>query len=268
MKKHPALKPKTNAGKKRSTKANMPGKHSRSPMKKLNTKSRAAGARKAKQGGKPAVHALKDVQAAKAGRKAAEKTKKNKSNIPSQKEAKEAINAIMGSDFAIDYLQKNVSKNAADVLGFLGTPKTDEYIAEQLAIKINSVRRILNIMQGYGITNYYIAKNTNGWLSFAWYINVNKIQSFFNYIRSINGNDVVIRDDCNDYFICGKCYKDDRLIFTFEAAFEAKFRCSICGSKFDMVGKDEAERLVYGKGTDTSSVQHTAAARMAAARHV
>ncbi len=165
--------------------------------------------------------------------------------IPSPKETKEALNILFANDFAVDYLKKNVNKSALDVLSLLQSPNTDESIAMQLDMKVNSVRRILNIMQGYGITNYYVAKNTNGWLSFAWYINTSKISSFFDYIKSMRGDEYsVIKEDCNDYFVCKKCYKDDSIIFTFDAAYEAGFRCGSCGEKFDMISKEEAMELI------------------------
>ncbi len=167
------------------------------------------------------------------------------SYIPSQKEANEALNTLFANDFVMDYLKKNVHKNAMDVLALLQSPNTDEAIALQLDMKVNSVRRVLNIMQGYGITNYYVAKNTNGWLSFAWYININKIGSFFDYIKSMKGDEyAVIKDDCNDYFMCKKCYAEDNIIFTFDAAYEAGFKCASCGSKFDRISKEEAMRLI------------------------
>ena len=165
--------------------------------------------------------------------------------IPSPKETKEALNVLFANDFAVDYLKKNVNKSALDVLSLLQSPNTDEAIAMQLDMKVNSVRRILNIMQGYGITNYYVAKNTNGWLSFAWYVNTGKISSFFDYIKSMKGDEYsVIKEDCNDYFVCNKCYKDDSIIFTFDAAYEAGFKCGSCGGKFDMINKNDAMELI------------------------
>lgn len=186
------------------------------------------------------------VQAIKNGARQQQK-REGKANkyIPSQKETKEALNILFGNEFAIDYLKKNVNKSALDVLMLLQSPNTDEAIAMQLGMKVNSVRRILNIMQGYGITNYYVAKNTNGWLSFAWYVNTNKMGSFFDYIKSMKGDEYsIIKEDCNDYFICKKCYSEDSLIFTFDAAYEAGFRCASCGGKFDMIGKEEARGLI------------------------
>ena len=165
--------------------------------------------------------------------------------IPSPKETREALNILFANDFAVDYLKKNVNKSALEVLSLLQSPNTDEAIAMQLDMKVNSVRRILNIMQGYGITNYYVAKNTNGWLSFAWYINTGKISSFFDYIKSMKGDEYsVIKEDCNDYFVCKKCYKEDSIIFTFDAAYEAGFKCGSCGDKFAMISKEEAMELI------------------------
>lgn len=172
------------------------------------------------------------------------KEKREKLYIPEPKRAREALNTIIGDGFAADYLKKNVSKNALDVLSAITAPKTAEQVSALLDIKINFVRSMLNIMQGYGITNYYVAKNDNGWLSFAWYINTTKLQSFFEYIRSIKGEEVVIKDDCNDYFVCSKCYGDTKLIFAFDAAYEAGFRCKACGGKFKMIDRSEAENLV------------------------
>jgi len=164
-------------------------------------------------------------------------------NMAQPDEIKKAIEALLGNEGVVTFLRKNVSKWAPDVLNMLSAPKTDEYLAEQLGMKINAVRRILNLMQGYGVTNYYVAKNTNGWLSFAWYINVSKVSPFLDYINSTMNKRSVITDECNDYFLCNSCYPKDKLIFTFDAAFEASFRCN-CGDKFARVNKDAAEKLI------------------------
>ncbi len=165
-------------------------------------------------------------------------------SVSTPEEIKEALAGLLNNEGTLMFLKKNVSKWAPDVLNMLTSPKTDEYLAEQLGMKINAIRRILNLMQGYGITNYYVSKNTNGWLSFAWYINAGKIQPFFEYINSVSNRKTVITDECNDYFICNACYPKDRLIFTFDAAFEAQFKCSGCGQKFAMLNRDGAADLM------------------------
>ncbi len=163
-------------------------------------------------------------------------------NIASAEEVKSAVEGLLSDNDSVSFLRKNISKWAPDVLNMLVTPKTDEYLAEQLGMKINAVRRILNLMQGYGVTNYYVAKNTNGWLSFAWYVNTDKVAPFFDYIKSVSSRKSIVTDECNDYFMCNGCYPKDRLIFTFDAAYEAGFKCN-CGQKFARIDKDAAEKM-------------------------
>ncbi len=164
-------------------------------------------------------------------------------NIASEDESMAAIKSLVASDAAVGYLKKNISKRSVDVLNMLAVPKTDEDIAQQLDMKINAVRRMLNLMQGCGITNYYVAKNVNGWLSFAWYVNVSKVPSFLEYAQGLENRKPLTLTDCNDYFICNDCYGKNGLIFTFDAAFEGNFKCGVCGSGLEMIGKDKALEL-------------------------
>lgn len=64
----------------------------------------------------------------------------------------------------------------------------------------------------------------------------------------------MIDDKCNDYFICNKCYKDTKLVFAFDAAYEAGFRCTVCGSKFQMIDKANAEKLVFERMNPVATV--------------
>ena len=131
--------------------------------------------------------------------------KKAAMGLPAAAEAKEAIDALMHNEKGITYLKKNVSRSITDVISLLTVARTDDYIAEKLGIKINAVRRMLNIMQNYGITTYYISKNKNGWLSFAWYMNTSKLPSFLEYVRGVESERSMIEESCNDYFVCNNC---------------------------------------------------------------
>ena len=114
-------------------------------------------------------------------------------------------------------------------------------------MKINAIRRILNIMQGYGITNYYISKNTKGWLSFAWYINTSKLSPFLEYVDGMEKEKSIINEKCNDYFMCETCYKTDKFLFTLRSAFENSFKCNNCGKNLDRMNKEEVEVLITAK---------------------
>ena len=167
-------------------------------------------------------------------------------SIPDPEAVKTAVEGLMANELALEYLKKNVSKRSTEVLSMLITPKTDEFLAEKMDMKINAVRRMLNIMQGYGITNYYISKNTNGWLSFSWYINTSKLGPFLDYINNMERDGAVVNENCNDYFVCSDCYKSDKLIFTFDAAFENSFKCN-CGNSLDRMDSSEVEGMLSKK---------------------
>jgi len=175
--------------------------------------------------------------------KAPEKKRTNVS-ISNPDEVKASVDTLLLNTHAVEYLKKNVSKMAVDVITMLVTPKTDEYIAEELGMKINAIRRILNIMQGYGITNYYISKNTKGWLSFAWYINTSKLPPFLEYVDSMEREKSIVTDTCNDYFVCQGCYSNDRFVFTFDSAFENNFKCNNCGKNLNRMNREEAQLLI------------------------
>jgi transcription initiation factor IIE alpha subunit len=191
-----------------------------------------------------------DLQSATKKKEAAKEVagrKKVNVNIPQPEDVKIALDRLLNNQRATEYLTKNVSKMAVDVIGMLVTPKTDEFLAEQLAMKINAIRRILNIMQGYGITNYYISKNTKGWLSFAWYINTNKLGPFLDYIEGMEKEKSIVNEGCNDYFVCESCYKTDRFIFTFDSAFESNFKCNNCNRNLSRMNKEEVTLLMASK---------------------
>jgi transcription factor E len=220
------------------------------PAKKTITASRASAikiktSKVISKAGKITVQA-KNTNPKMSNKAALESARKKKPNIsvPQPDEVKNALNGLLSNERAVEYLKKNVSKMAVDVIGMLVTPKTDEFLAEQMGTKINAIRRILNIMQGYGITNYYISKNTKGWLSFAWYINTSKLQPFLEYVDGMEREKSIIDETCNDYFICGVCYKSDRYIFTFDSALENSFHCNNCGKNLDRMDRSEAELLL------------------------
>lgn len=195
----------------------------------------------------PKQQAKQIAAQAKQKEKEAATRKRTNVSVPQPDEAKTALDALFNNENAVEYLKKNVSKMAVEVIGMLVTPKTDEFLAEQTGMKINAIRRILNIMQGYGITNYYISKNTKGWLSFAWYINTSKLPPFLEYINGMEREKSIVNEACNDYFVCENCYKSDRFVFTFDSAYENAFKCNNCGKSLNRMNREEAEILVSGK---------------------
>jgi transcription factor E len=218
---------------------------------KNNTKARpvhkkAVPARKgAKSRGSPMSRAARSVPQKAAARavKAAEKpkVKVQKVEMPVIEKVKpeEIIARLLKDQRVVGYIRQNVSKRASDVIQLLDKPRTDEQIATALEIKINAARRILNILQGYGVTNYTTQKDEKGWLSFFWYINTNKVDQFLDYIKTNHSNGV-LSNTCNDYFICKNCYDENKLVFNFDSAVEANFKCT-CNSAFARVDRSFVE---------------------------
>ena len=61
-----------------------------------------------------------------------------------------------------------VGTGALDILKLLAEgPRTDENIAERLGVKVNDVRRMLNVMNSYSIVRYDVNKDSKGWLLFT-----------------------------------------------------------------------------------------------------
>ncbi|MGC8623061.1 MAG: hypothetical protein ACP5TK_00105 [Candidatus Micrarchaeia archaeon] len=151
-------------------------------------------------------------------------------------------NAIEDKNFS-EYVSKNIGKNTIEIMKELATPRTDDYIADKLSIKINEVRRILNMLNSYGIARYISNKNSKGWLMFKWYIDAGNLSSVKEaLIKKTSGFDV-LDTNCNDFFICKKCFNDQKLVFSFETASEMNFRCE-CGEMLTRLDRSEAEALL------------------------
>ena len=170
-------------------------------------------------------------------------TRKTMPVIAPPEEVGASLNSLFQNDMAMSFLKKNISKWSPEVLKMLTSPKTDEYLAEKLGMKINAIRRILNLLHGHGLTNYYVSKNTGGWLSFAWYINTSKVEPFFDYINNMANEKTVVTSDCNDYFMCNNCYPKENVIFTFDSAFESSFKCT-CGQKLSRMSRLDVENII------------------------
>ncbi len=194
--------------------------------------------------GRVPLRIAKNVHNAKRSHKKVKKDiAKTTMNIDYKKSVYPVIESLISNAQAAEYLTKNVSKNAAEVVSLLKKPMSDEEIAEILDMKINAVRRMLNRMHGYGITNYNTSKNKEGWLSFTWYIDTKKVPQFFEYVDNTNQTAAILTDDCNDYFLCEKCYPDNKLILTFDAAYESNFKC-VCNHGLSRISKDKVSEIV------------------------
>lgn len=154
------------------------------------------------------------------------------------------INSAIEDVNFTSYIARSVGKRTGDIIKLLAEPQTDDLIAEKLGIKINEVRRMLNMLNAYGVARYNVNKDGRGWLTFKWYIDSNKLAEMrSDLIAKSKESAYKVPDGCDDFFICDKCYVNQKAIFPFDTAFEMNFKCD-CGVAMKRISKDELSQLV------------------------
>jgi transcription initiation factor IIE alpha subunit len=156
--------------------------------------------------------------------------------------SKEIARSTIDNHAFSDYIAKNIGSRANDVLSELcNNSQIDDVLAEKLSLKINETRRILNLLNGYGIVRYEVNKDKKGWLTFRWYIDGSSLTEFSKQvIEKASEHKETLPSDCNDFFMCQECYKKQKIIFPFDVAYETNFKCE-CGESLKMLTRAEAE---------------------------
>ncbi len=153
------------------------------------------------------------------------------------------IDGALSDGLFANYITSNIGKRSADVLKALVTPQTDEKLADSLGIRINEVRRMLNMLNTEGVARYIVNRDNKGWLTFKWYIDGEKLGDVRDRLF-INDTNVAAETagTCNDFFYCETCYKKQKLILPFETASETNFRCE-AGHMLKRIDRADVERL-------------------------
>ncbi len=139
----------------------------------------------------------------------------------------------------------SVGAGAMDVLKLLVEgPKTDENIAEKLGVKVNDVRRMLNMMNSYSIVRYDVNKDSKGWLIFTWRIDSEKLSEYVEMVsKEVVAPEAVLPGNCNDFFMCRGCYNKEKTVLPFDTAFESDFTCGSCGKPYALLTRQETVAL-------------------------
>ena len=167
------------------------------------------------------------------------------------KEKKAKIDEVVGKASFSEFIAQNVGMRAVDIIKLINVPQTDESVAAELGMKINEVRRILNVLNSYGVARYDTNKDSKGWLTFRWCIDGEKLMALRHHDRRPRSPRAPTGspEDCNDFFYCDKCYDEQKVILPFDAAFENQFKCDVCGRKLKRLNRDEAASL-FERGGD------------------
>jgi len=105
---------------------------------------------------------------------------------------------------------------------------SDEQLAAQTGINLNSVRHTLYTLYEKRLAEYRrIKNNETGWLTYLWHLN---IDSIYDVIRE-DLEDILEKlkarekfEEENDFYTCKSC----GVIVTFNKAFDASFICPSC----------------------------------------
>ncbi len=189
---------------------------------------------------------IKNIQV-KTSVKKADKPRKSKKNDVSLKIlTPEMVESLKKDVVFTEYVNGKIGKRANEIILSLASPMTDEALAEKLEMKINDTRRVLNMLNTDGVARYIVNKNNKGWLTFKWYIdeeNLKKMRGEI-VIKAVTNN-TILPDNCNDFYICTKCYDKAKLVYPFEVGYEMNFKCGECGSFFARKSKEDIESMLF-----------------------
>jgi len=177
------------------------------------------------------------------------KALKIKTQIPSggipNAEVMEGVGRAMDDAVFIDYVAKNVGSQANDVLRELSKgPRKDEQLAETVSIKLNEVRRVLNLLNKHGIVRYDVKRDSSGWLTFEWHVDYVAFSDFYKTLnQKAEAPQSPLPENCNDFFVCGGCSKKQGLLYPFDVAYDKSFKCN-CGKSLEALTRTEAESYI------------------------
>ncbi len=110
--------------------------------------------------------------------------------------------------------------------------KTDEQLAEETEINLNSVRNTLYTLYGKRLAQYRREKNQEtGWLTYKWKLRLDNLndaltEDMENAFDKLDAREKY--EDENDFFICNTC----GIVYTFNDAISVEFTCP-CGTQME-----------------------------------
>ena len=134
--------------------------------------------------------------------------------------------------------------------------KTDEELAEETEINLNSVRNTLYTLYGKRLAKYRREKNQEtGWLTYKWKLRLDNLNDALTEDMEDAFDKLSEREkyeDENDFFICNTC----GIVYTFTDALAVEFTCN-CGTHMEhfdnelllnaLKARVEAMKITLGK---------------------
>jgi transcription initiation factor TFIIE subunit alpha len=111
---------------------------------------------------------------------------------------------------------------------------TDEIIANDCGIRLNTVRKVLYKLYDHGLVSCTrVRDEKTGWFIFYWRLQPDQLDAFIRSRKKRALDKLKQRLDFernHSFFICKK---DPDIRVTFEEAMETSFRCGKCGNQLD-----------------------------------
>ncbi len=147
--------------------------------------------------------------------------------------------AFLGSLVVLTFVNEELEKvasilggeGAASVVQVLAKTKeaTDDVIANDSGVKLNSVRKILYKLYDHGLVSCTRFRDEKtGWYVFSWKLQPDQLDAFIRSRKKRTLEKLQTRlnyEKSHSFFICKKCQP---VRVTFEEAMDTAFRCSSC----------------------------------------
>lgn len=142
------------------------------------------------------------------------------------------------------YLNIELDEQSQKVLNHLKTDKRvdENKLAEQLSVKVNSIRKALYKLSGpgYAVYSKKKSKNKKWWYEYNWTLDRSKL--VFDYLAKkkseLKGNEEKLAREQGYTFVCSGCGSK----LTYEDGLEHGFSCSKCGSPLEEIASSEVVR--------------------------
>jgi len=148
--------------------------------------------------------------------------------------------SILGDPEARRFLTELVDEEGLDVVyALLGREATDEELAEETGMKINTVRRVLYKLYDYRLASYVRTRDAEiGWYTYTWKLELERVYELIRQRKQRLLEALSKELDAIQGRVFFACSKDERYV-PFEEAAELEFRCPECGSALEHVDAEE-----------------------------
>jgi transcription initiation factor TFIIE subunit alpha len=121
---------------------------------------------------------------------------------------------------------------------------TDEIIANDSAIRLNTVRKVLYKLYDHGLVSCTrVRDEKTGWFIFYWRLQPDQLDAFIRSRKKRALDKLKLRLNFERSHSFFTCQTDPDVRVTFEEAMETSFKCGKCGSQLD---SSENAELISG----------------------